>query len=192
MEKVGPEARLPLVDLAIASLKDLSGQQYTAFVDNVRSLIAADQRVDLFEYVISRMIRRHLAPTFGRFRPPAVKYHSLNALRDECGRLLSCLAYRGADDASKAPGAFARGIERLNLKRPPAISAQDACGLNALDVALAKLGHGSGAVKRRVLEACTEVVSSDNKITVAEAELLRAIADSLDCPVPPFHPGQKV
>jgi len=31
-------------------------------------------------------------------------------------------------------------------------------------------------------------VSADSLITVDEAEMLRAIADSLDCPIPPFIP----
>jgi hypothetical protein len=46
--------------------------------------------------------------------------------------------------------------------------------------------------KKRLLEAATACVVADRRVTVAEAELLRAIADSLDCPVPPFLPGQEV
>lgn len=32
----------------------------------------------------------------------------------------------------------------------------------------------------------TETVAADGHVTEREAELLRAITDSLDCPVPPF------
>jgi Zn-dependent protease with chaperone function len=191
-ERVGPQSRLPLVDLAIPSLRDLSRDQYAAFVDNVRRLIAADRRVDLFEFVVSRIITRHLAPSFGRARPPAVRYYAMNPLAGTCGELLSCLAYRGADSPQKAQEAFARGAARLRVKRAPTISPQAACGLKTLDHALGKLALACPAVKKRVLEACTACVSADGRITLEEAELLRAVADSLDCPVPPFLPGRYV
>jgi tellurite resistance protein len=37
-----------------------------------------------------------------------------------------------------------------------------------------------------VIEACVYVVGTDGLIQEREAELLRAIADTLDCPIPPF------
>jgi Zn-dependent protease with chaperone function len=186
LEGMDPQARLPLVDMAIPSLRDLSRKHYDAFVENVKQLIAADGRIDLFEYVVGRIIARHLAPSFGRTRPPVVRYHAINPLADTCGALLSCLAYRGADDERAAQDAFARGAGRLRLKRPPVIAPKSACGLKTLDETLETLAHASPAIKKRVLEACTACVSADGKITVEEAELLRAVADSLDCPVPPF------
>lgn len=191
-ERIGPHSRLPLLDIAVPALRDLSRKHYEAFVENVRKLIAADQRVDLFEYMVSRIITRHLAPSFGRAKPPPVRYYAINPLVDTCGELLSCLAYRGARDPSEAQSAFARGAARLGTKRRPVISPADSRGLKTLDKALGKLALASPAVKKRVLEACTACVSADGKITVEEAELLRAVADWLDCPVPPFLPGQAV
>jgi hypothetical protein len=34
--------------------------------------------------------------------------------------------------------------------------------------------------------ACAATVMADDKVTDREAELIRAIGDALDCPVPPF------
>jgi hypothetical protein len=42
------------------------------------------------------------------------------------------------------------------------------------------------AVKRNLLLAGGKTVVADGQVTERAAELLRAIADSLDCPVPPF------
>ena len=39
---------------------------------------------------------------------------------------------------------------------------------------------------QRVLEACARTVASDGILRTREAELLRAMADTLDCPIPPF------
>ena len=41
-----------------------------------------------------------------------------------------------------------------------------------------------------IIEACAICIAADRKITVDEAELLRVVADSLGCPIPPLLPGQ--
>ena len=41
-------------------------------------------------------------------------------------------------------------------------------------------------IKKNPLEACIHTVGADGVILEAEAELQRAIADTLDCPMPPF------
>ena len=191
-ERVDPQARLPLLDMAIPALTELSRKHYEAFVDNVRHLIRADERVDLFEYVVSRTITHRLALSFGKAKPPAARYYAIKPLAGTCVDLLACLAYRGAEDAAKAQQAFARGAVRVGVKRMPAMPPADSCGLKKLDDALGKLALASPAVKKRVIEACTACVAADGVVTVDEAELLRAVAVLLDCPVPPFLPGQRV
>jgi len=37
-----------------------------------------------------------------------------------------------------------------------------------------------------VLQACVTSVVHDGQVVIEEAELLRAIADALACPIPPF------
>jgi len=43
-----------------------------------------------------------------------------------------------------------------------------------------------------MLAACTTCIAYDGKVTIEEAELLRAIADSLDCPLPPLLISEKI
>jgi uncharacterized tellurite resistance protein B-like protein len=65
------------------------------------------------------------------------------------------------------------------------------CELSHLDRALARLSESVPQIKKNVLNACAETVVADGIIQEREAELLRAIADALDCPVPPFlHPNE--
>ena len=40
-----------------------------------------------------------------------------------------------------------------------------------------------------MLNACAYTVAADDKVCSREAELLRAVADALDCPIPPFIEG---
>jgi hypothetical protein len=41
-------------------------------------------------------------------------------------------------------------------------------------------------IKKNMIEACVHVVGADGLIQEREAELLRAIVDTMDCPIPPF------
>jgi hypothetical protein len=47
-------------------------------------------------------------------------------------------------------------------------------------------------IKKNVLNACAETVAADGLLQGSEAELLRAIANSLDCLSPPFIPAASV
>ena len=55
-----------------------------------------------------------------------------------------------------------------------------------IDAALEHLAQASPQLKKLVLNACAHAVASDGVLQSREAELLRAIADTLDCPLPPF------
>jgi tellurite resistance protein len=48
------------------------------------------------------------------------------------------------------------------------------------------LGKAAPQIKKNVLHAGALTVAADGKIQSREAELLRAIASTLDCPLPPF------
>jgi hypothetical protein len=60
------------------------------------------------------------------------------------------------------------------------------CGLADVDAALFKLARATPRIKRKVLETCADYIAADGRVAVAEAELLRATADTLGCPMPPL------
>ena len=64
--------------------------------------------------------------------------------------------------------------------------------LSLLDKVLNLLNQLKPLQKPLVLKAMAKCVTHDNQIHPEEAELFRAIADSLDCPVPPILEGQKL
>jgi hypothetical protein len=51
---------------------------------------------------------------------------------------------------------------------------------------LERLRQVAPKLKQVVINACAHTVLLDNEVTVQEAELLRAITITLDCPIPPF------
>jgi hypothetical protein len=58
--------------------------------------------------------------------------------------------------------------------------------LSALDSAIDELTAATTSIKKLILQACAESIGADQHVTIEEAELLRVIADALDCPMPPI------
>jgi len=182
-----PGAKLALVDLALPALRRLSPAQHQQFVATVKWLVESDQQIDLFEYTLQKIALRHLAPHFEPARQPVVQYYALRPLARESAILLSILAHVGHEEAARKEAAFRTGAQALNLTEPDAFLMDMAeCNLPQVDAALTRLNLAAPSIKRGVLNACALVVAADGLIQEKEAELLRAIADTLDCPIPPF------
>jgi hypothetical protein len=188
--EIALEQRLPLVDLVIPTLRHLSPDQYATFRDNVRHLVESDREIHLFEYALQKTILRHLELFFTRSRGPAVKYRSVVPLLAEVEALLTGLAVVGHDNPEARAAAFASGVRELliNTSSHP-MTCGTGCDLAAIDAALNRLAESSPEVKKTVLRACRETVAHDGTVELREYELLRAIADALDAPMPPLSPS---
>lgn len=177
--------RLPIVELAIPSLKIISPTQYKVFRGTVKKLMEADEKISLFEYALQRMLIHHLDPIFHKTPPPQVKFRAIYQIEWECFLLLSFLAWRSNAGTQTAEESFRRGITELGIAEKPAIMAEDKNYLRDLDYALDRLAMATFQLKTNILRACLACISADSMVTVDEVELLRVIADSLDCPIPP-------
>jgi hypothetical protein len=181
-------ARLPLVNLALGALRNLTLEQFTQFSQTLQWLVGSDGKVELFEFVLQKIIRHHLATKFGSARPPVVQFYTLKPLVPDCVLLLSALAHVGNAHEGEIQKAFSAGVPYL---RAPAVAElnlllAEQCGVDQIGVALDRLVVAAPIIKKNLLEACAYVVGADGVIQEAEAELLRAVADTLDCPMPPW------
>lgn len=184
------DARLALAEMAMPALRRLTPEQYEYFSSGVQCLIEADQQIDLFEYALQKMARRHLESGFRPVRKPVIQFYVLKPLVPDCAVLLSALAHLGGGDEAGTREAFDAGMERLGLDpHSAAMLAGDECNLSQIDGALDHLGQAALSLKMLVLDACAHTVASDGVLQPREAELLRAIADTLDCSIPPFISG---
>ncbi|MED5262344.1 MAG: M48 family metallopeptidase [Myxococcota bacterium] len=185
MSDLSPESFLPLVDLLVPALRRLSGDQYALFNANVDRLIRSDDRIDLFEWTLQRLLRTHLRPHFEPTAPARIRFSSLAAVRGPCAVLLSALAAAGsAGDRGFEKGASILGLSGLQRLRGPE------CGLAAMDRALLDLADVAPRLKREILEAAAQCIADDGQVNLVESELFRATCDSLGCPMPPILPGE--
>lgn len=187
---IEPGFILPLVDIAVSTLGELSDRQFDQFEVNINKLIEADDEIDLFEFTLQRIVKRHLAPKFRKVSRRVAKFHSIRPVMDDVVCLLSCMAFWGTDSHEEAEKAFDKGLKALGAGNKHSLADVELCGLAALDRALSRLVFVVPPVRKRILQAAVACIAADRYITPEEAELLRAVADSLDCPVPPLFAGR--
>lgn len=182
-DRLPVELRLPLADMALPALKQLSPRQYETFRDAIQALTQADRKIDLFEYMIQAAVIRYLDLHFGRTKPPAIRFASLNPLARPLSVLLSFVAHIGNRDRDAAVRAFDQACEALGLRlemQEPA-----SCSLANLDATLKELAQAAPPIKKKVLTAALACVTADGTVTPREWETLRSISAMLDCPLPP-------
>jgi hypothetical protein len=179
-------ARLPLVTVSIPALRNLSAAQYAQFTTDIQSIIAFNGQADLFTYVLQKIVLRRLDP---HFNPPpnrVPQYYAIKPLLPDCAVLLSAVACAGQTETAAIKNAFDLGAKQLD--DPDHVLQLDttAYDLSKIDAALDRLNQAAPQIKKAILCACAETVAADGFVQESEAELLRAIADTLDCPIPPF------
>ncbi len=187
MSSVGAELRISLLEISLAALRRLSSSQYRDFRSNVQHLMEADEHISLFEYTLQHMLLRHLEGAFAEKGAVTKQVRSMVSLRPACIDLLSSLAHVGHSDAAEVGHAFDVGMRGIFPESKSVVTMTEP-SLSVIDGALDDLAAAVPKLKRRVVKACVACVLADRQVTVAEAELLRAVADSLGCPVPPLLP----
>ncbi len=184
---IASRARLPLVNLALPALGHLRPDEFKRFSRALQGLIESDGKIEIFEFVLQKIVRRHLASQSGETWPASIQYHTLKPLLRDCSVVLSALANVSSNEAGEVEKVFRKGVPHL---RAPANGVKllpcTESGLEQLDAALDRLSLAAPQLKKHVLEACVQVVGADGVIQERQAELLRAIAETLDCPIPPF------
>jgi Zn-dependent protease with chaperone function len=189
IEALEARYRLPLIDIALPSLRALSADQYQAFKTNLRALVVADEKIELFEWVLQRMVFTHLRPHFERVKPPRLRHIPPHKLAEPCAVVLSILAHAGSPSEASVRAAFASGAAELP-EIEIALLPRERAGLRELDRALGGLAEADPDTRQQLLRACAVCIAADRQVTQAEGELLRAIADGICCPMPPLLPGQ--
>lgn len=179
----GPGARLMLVNLALPALKALPTATRGGFIEAIRALVLADRRTTLFEFAMLAILREHLAEDAGKAFP--ARYFKFDAVLTEIRLLLSVLARAGGGDQVAVERTFRLGMAQFQ-REPGAMVPASQCTLTSLEQALRKLALLAPLLKQPLVQACADCVIHDGTVAPSEAELLQAIALTLDCPMPPL------
>jgi hypothetical protein len=180
VQQLPPGVRLTLLDRVMPTLHRLPQASAQRLLMLAHTLIAADGRITLAEFLLFTVLRRRLGPNAARAVP--VRYRNVAEVAAEAALVLSLIAsVRLADaperafDAGRAllPGVDARFVPR------------DRLALDAVAAALDKLNQLAPLAKPTYIKACTAVAFVDGETNWKAASCLRTICIALDSPLPP-------
>jgi Zn-dependent protease with chaperone function len=170
---------LTVIELALPALKQLPQKRRDAFLAEVTRAIEADRKVTLAELVQATFLRQHLREGAGK--PIATKFRAVGEVAGDAQAVLSLIARASQGDTAAA---HAKGSAVLGLALPGPLAPAELTTARILE-ALERLRHLQPFEKPRVLKACVETAAADGRFRLAEMELVRAVAATLDCPIPP-------
>jgi hypothetical protein len=188
LSRIDMRLRLPVLELALPALKRRPTEQIRYLLDLLGRMAALDTEQRLFDFVLLRVLEAYLRaqPTTARELPPRGTQQKLKP-RDAVRGLLVNVAAFGHEDGAKARSAYLAGLEAVRWPDdgrsfdPPTASRD----LGGLDAALRALAPLRPKDKLKILRGVLAVIRADREVSVEETELFRAIAATLDCPLPP-------
>lgn len=181
--------RLPLLEIALPQLTHTFGTEFR-FNDLkklLKAMIAADGKLSSFEWCVYTIVTEYLGQYVHAatpFRQPVLEAGQTQAA---AGRLLELFAYAclGADLAAsacaKAYAALGYPMQEGGVFKP--IEAADFSELPGL---VGQLKHMDVLQKPFFMKALVEIARFNGTLAPKERELLRAIALSLENPLPPL------
>jgi len=165
-------ARVPLLDLSMPALRQLSPEQQGLFrlaIDKV----GYDAEDGLIVLLIQASMRRYLS----QGKNPVSREGDLRAA---CGIVLSAVVRTSSESPEAKGRAYQLGAGVLGLPGlNPALLDASQIDLQKVDEALAVIAGQSVYDRRKFVRACGVAMLNDGKAESAEIEIVRAVADSL-------------
>ncbi|MGR2740269.1 M48 family metallopeptidase [Billgrantia sp. Q4P2] len=177
LAEVRPGQRLALIELCLPLLRQLSVAQYARFRDCLERMMAAEHDPGALQWALHRLV---VVGSEGAVHHRG-RRQTLAQLEAPVARLLSSLALAGSDDETRAAKAFREAADTLGLSMT--FHSQPAAP-HELDWALERCRQLGDDERARLLDAMAQCVAHDGHVSAREAELLRAVAWSLGCPLP--------
>ncbi|MDZ8187654.1 MAG: M48 family metallopeptidase [Nostoc sp. ChiSLP02] len=192
INQLDPSIRLPVVDLIVPALRQNSAKECQRLCKCVHGLVKASGNLSLWDFVLQLILWHRLQPCINPTSVITVEFTSIEQIWSDSILIISALARVGHSEPDAIAYAFRSGVFRL-----PKAGEQEkpdtpvACNFSDIKKSLERLQLASPKLKQGIIDACAHTVLLDNKVTPKEADLLRAIAMTLDCPIPPFLNSQR-
>lgn len=181
-----PESlRLPLLDIAIATLENSSPQDKQQIVKLTQALIAIDEKLTLYEFIYVSLVEKYLAPA----KPKQRQIKSFSSVQNAVAVLLAAVSLASGNPPSRQLQVFQQSLTGFTGKDYSKLL-QEPPSLPLLVKAVEVLNRLSPLLKQPLIDACVDCVLHDQQVTANEANLLRAICERLDCPMPILVPDQ--
>lgn len=184
LKPIGEDVRFPALELAMPALRKLDPEEREGLITNVQKLVAADNRMSLFELALTSFLSRHLGASASQVVP--VRYRKYRPVMPAIQKLLSLFARAGTKSASDAESLYREAMAGFQSTKEQEQAVLEKVTMRQLREALITLNGLSPMLKPAIIDACGHCITHDGYIDVREYELMRLVADQLDCPMPPL------
>ncbi|MBD2206135.1 M48 family metallopeptidase [Calothrix sp. FACHB-1219] len=192
ISQLDPSLRLPLVDLMIPTFRQTSAKECQRLCKCVQGIIIARGSLSLWNFVLQLVLWHRLEPCINPTAHTTVEFTSIDQIWSDSILVLSALARVGQTQPDEIAYAFRSGVFRLPGAGQQQIPDTPVNGsFTDIKKSIDRLRLATPKLKQALVDACAHTVLLDNKVTPSEADLLRAIAMTLDCPIPPFLNSQR-
>jgi len=178
----GARYRLVWLDLALPTLRDASEDECRQLLALAKALIRADNRVSPSEFALYSILQGTLLPPVAQQVQPSEL--RLEQLERDIASLLALITYAGHEKLEAAAAAYRAAIAHSPVGKEMPFPDKKDFSLKTVTQAFSHLACATPPYRKKILEACAVAAAHDGKITPVENELLRAFAQSLDCPAP--------
>ncbi len=183
-----PMLRLPLAASAFPVLRKRPRPELATTIACLDALVRADGKLNLFEYCVGCMLHRQLAESLDPTASWKAGRQKLLDVQDEIAVLLAVIAQNGAGPAAEAQRAYDAGMQHV-LSDTKSAYLPPAAGFVALDQAWTALGGLDDIGKTLLVEGMLATIGPDERMTVAQSQLLRTVCAVLDCRLPSTPSG---
>jgi len=202
-QKVGDAFRLPLLDLAFPALKRRPKEQLDFLRQQVDKIITTDNKVEPFEYALSRVLASHLIDVWEPYAD-ARKLRIASEVESAIHHIFAVMSLEGSHKNDMDAEAYQAGIDylvehpnskkllkRINLDNLKTYRKPGDDWITEMDEALLGFDALDLNVKRALIEALSVTIGFDEEVSQTESELLRAVCSTLHCPLPPILQTRK-
>ena len=183
------EQRLPLLEIAFPELKHRPPDYVRDVLSTIKELNEADGHIDVFEYLLAKIIAQHVWESVNPQKVRMSGKKSLQKVQDKALDVIAVLAQHGHENVAGIESAYKAGVTALSASLSVAMPVF-ADWSDVLDSALPVLDQLKPADKEKLVRALIATVMADNRIAVAEMELLRVICALIHVPLPMITGGE--
>ena len=173
--------RLPVIEILLPQLKRMTKVDFERFESNIDRIVAADQQVDLFEWCIGSIVKRYLQRNLYGAGEKGVKYREFKHVQDSLNVYVHTLVFQfvASEQFDEVISALPKKFQFEELT----IDKSQAQNFVKFDAAIKQLNHLDHKLKEQLLKCAVYVMSCDKVLSYDEIEAIRAISESLSCPM---------
>lgn len=194
------ERQLVVLDLALPALHQLSSAQREQFFTVLHGLIHCDAVMDFYEWALYSIVVSSLQPPAllpsRQLRERMSSVRNIKVLGKAVATVVSAVVHAGQpaldgklDDNAARPSvdaAFDAAATVLGMPHMQLMPRKQVT-VDGLNSALRSLSRLVVLQKPRLLKAMVVAAGRDGVLAAAELQLIRAVAQRLDCPMPPLQ-----